>query len=65
MQRDELAVVASHGHIFIFHYGVTAVMEISSLSQLFCEEVAGIDDAWNMFDLGKTKLMGLFIASLS
>eukprot|EP00956_Cyclotella_meneghiniana_P015454 scaffold23741_cov22-Cyclotella_meneghiniana.AAC.2 len=40
------------------HHGVATATEVGSVSQILCEEVAGVDDARDVFDVGETKLMG-------
>ena len=44
---------------FGHHHGVATATEVSGVSQLFGKEVAGVDDAWDVFDGGETELVGL------
>ena len=39
------------------HHGVAAATEVGGISQLLGEEVAGVDDAGDVFYLGETQLM--------
>ena len=39
------------------HHAVAAATEVSAIAELFCEEVAGVDDARYVFDLRQAKLM--------
>ena len=40
------------------HHGVAAATEVSSVAELFSEEITGVDDTRDVTDVRETKLMG-------